>query len=191
MKGKLLVFSAPSGSGKTTIVHWLMENHPEFNLRFSVSCTTRPPRGQEKDGVDYFFLSPEEFRKKIGEKAFVEYEEVYEGRFYGTLRSQVETQLLGGDNVVFDVDVAGGCNIKNQYGSGALSIFIKPPSVEELRKRLVLRGTDSAEAVQARVAKAEKEMSYAPRFDHVVTNDDLAQAEDEVFALVKNFLEKE
>ncbi len=188
MKGKLLIFSAPSGSGKTTIVRWLMSNCPELGLRFSVSCTTRQPREKERNGVDYFFISEEEFRRKISENAFVEYEEVYEGCFYGTLRSQVETQLLRGENIVFDVDVAGGCNIKNLYGERALSIFIKPPSTNELRKRLLSRGTDSEETIAFRLAKAEKELAYAERFDCIVVNDDLAKAEKEVREIVENFL---
>ncbi len=165
-----------------------MEAHPEFRLRFSVSCTTRAPRGKEQHGVDYFFISPDEFRKKISENAFVEYEEVYAGCFYGTLRSQVETQLLQGDNVVFDVDVVGGCTIKSHFGSSALSIFVEPPSVEELRRRLIARGTDTPATIERRIAKAEKELAYAARFDHVVVNDDLAQAEQEVAALVSQFL---
>ena len=132
-KGKLIIFSAPSGSGKSTIVSWLMEKHPELRLAFSISCTSRQPRGTERDGVEYFFLTPEAFRAKIERDEFLEYEEVYEDRFYGTLKAQVEAQAERGENVVFDVDVKGGCNIKRHYGQRALSIFIQPPSVEVLR----------------------------------------------------------
>ncbi|MCD7714375.1 MAG: guanylate kinase [Prevotella sp.] len=188
MSGKLLIFSAPSGAGKTTIVRWLMGTHPEFRLHFSVSCTTRRPRLGEHDGVDYFFVGEEDFRKKIAEGAFIEYEEVYAGRFYGTLRSQVDAQLRQGENIIFDVDVAGGCNIKRQYGAQAMSIFIQPPSINELRRRLLLRGTDTAEAVDNRVAKAAKEMLFAEKYDHIVVNDNLARAESEVYKLVKAFL---
>ena len=130
MKGKLLIFSAPSGSGKSTIVQWLMKEHPELNLHFSVSCTTRAPRGAEKHGVEYFFLTPDDFRNKIAEDAFVEYEEVYTDKYYGTLRSQVDRQTARGENVTFDVDVKGGCNIKRQYRDEAMSIFVLPPSID-------------------------------------------------------------
>ena len=154
-KGKLIIFSAPSGSGKSTIVSWLMEKHPELRLAFSISCTSRQPRGTERDGVEYFFLTPEAFRAKIERDEFLEYEEVYEDRFYGTLKAQVEAQAERGENVVFDVDVKGGCNIKRHYGQRALSIFIQPPSVEVLRERLVGRATDTPEAIEQRIAKAE------------------------------------
>ena len=188
MKGKLLIFSAPSGSGKSTIVNWLMKEHPELNLYFSISCTSRPPRGTEQDGVEYYFLSPEEFRQRIENNEFLEYEEVYEGRFYGTLKAQVERQLDTGQNVVFDVDVKGGVNIKNFYGEQALSLFIQPPSVDELRRRLVGRGTDTPEAIENRLAKAEYEMTFAPQFDHIVVNDDLETAKAETLKLVSEFL---
>lgn len=188
MKGKLIIFSAPSGSGKSTIVNWLMQEHPELNLHFSISCTTRAPRGTEQHGVEYFFLSEEEFRKKIAENGFVEYEEVYPGRFYGTLKSQVENQCEAGENVVFDVDVKGGCNIKEQYGDEALSLFIQPPSVEELRRRLEGRGTDAPEVIEQRLSKAEYEMTFAPRFDHVVVNDDLETAKQTTLSLIQQFL---
>lgn len=184
----LIIFSAPSGSGKSTIVHWLMEHHPELRLAFSISCTSRPPRGTEQDGVDYFFLSPEAFRLKIEQDEFLEYEEVYKDRFYGTLKSQVENQLAAGQNVVFDVDVKGGCNIKKFYGERALSIFIQPPSIEELRHRLVGRGTDAPDVIEQRLARASYELTFAPRFDHIVVNDDLQQAEQEAYRLVSNFL---
>ncbi len=188
MDGRLFIFSAPSGSGKTTLVRWLMETHPELGLSFSVSCTTRAPRGTERDGVDYYFLTEEAFREKIRQGAFVEYEEVYKGRLYGTLHSEVEAQLERGINVVFDVDVVGGCNIKRQYGPRAVSIFVKPPSINELRRRLVARGTDSAEMIENRLAKAETELSYAKEFDHVVVNDDLHQAQEEVLQIVRSAL---
>lgn len=188
-KGKLIIFSAPSGSGKSTIVKYLMDNHPELNLAFSISATTRAPRGTEKNGVEYLFLSEDEFRRKIANDEFLEHEEVYPGRFYGTLKSQVDTQTARGENVVFDVDVKGGCNIKKFYGSRALSIFIQAPSIDELRKRLIGRGTDSAEAIDGRIAKASYEMTFAPQFDHIVVNDDLQKAEKETYEIVKKFLE--
>ena len=185
----MIIFSAPSGSGKSTIVKYLMEKHPELNLAFSISATTRAPRGTEKNGVEYLFLSEDEFRKKIADGEFLEYEEVYPGRFYGTLKSQVDSQTALGENVVFDVDVKGGCNIKKFYGSRALSIFIQAPSIDELRKRLIGRGTDSAEAIDGRIAKASYEMTFAPQFDHIVVNDDLQKAEKETYEIVKKFLE--
>ena len=189
-KGKLIIFSAPSGSGKSTIVSWLMKEHPELRLAFSVSCTSRPPRGTERNGVEYFFLSPEAFREKIARNEFLEYEEVYENRFYGTLKSQVESQAERGENVVFDVDVKGGCNIKRHYGHNALSIFIQPPSVETLRQRLQRRGTDTPEAIEQRLAKAKYELGFAPQFDHIVVNDDLATAEQETYDIVSQFLDE-
>lgn len=189
-KGKLLIFCAPSGSGKSTLVQWLMKEHPELNLRFSISCTTRQPRGTEQNGVEYFFISPEEFRKKIAEEAFVEYEEVYTDKFYGTLKSQVQTQIERGENVLFDIDVKGGCNIKRLYGDEALSLFIQPPSIDELRRRLTGRGTDSPEMVEQRLAKAEYEMSFAAQFDRIIVNDDLEKAKEEVFSVIKDFLDR-
>lgn len=190
MKGKLIIVSAPSGSGKSTIISWLMK-HPELRLAFSISCTSRPPRGSERNGVEYFFLTPDEFRRRIEADEFLEYEEVYEGRFYGTLKSQVEHQLSQGQNVVFDVDVKGGCSLKKYFGDRALSIFIQPPSVEELRRRLENRGTDSPEVIADRVAKAEYELTFAPMFDRVVVNDDLETAQQEAYGLVSSFLEIE
>lgn len=187
-KGKLLIFSAPSGSGKSTIIGWLMENHPELNLAFSISCTSRQPRGTEQDGVEYFFITAEEFRRRIEAGEFLEYEEVYENRFYGTLKSQVERQLKAGQNVVFDVDVKGGVNIKKYYGDKALSVFIQPPSVEELRRRLLARNTDSEEMIAQRVAKAEYELTFAPQFDRILVNDDLQTALNEAYELVSNFI---
>lgn len=186
-KGKMLIVSAPSGSGKSTIVNWLMKEHPELRLYFSISCTSREPRGTEQNGVEYFFLTPEEFKAKIANGEFLEYEEVYADRFYGTLKAQVEHQLEAGQNVVFDVDVKGGVNIKKYYGDRAMSLFIQPPSVEELRRRLEGRGTDTPEAIENRLAKAEYELTFAPQFDHVVVNDDLATAEQETLKLVKKF----
>ena len=188
MKGKLIIVSAPSGSGKSTIVRWLMEQHPELKLYFSVSCTSRQPRGTEQDGVDYFFLQPDEFRQKIANGEFLEYEEVYTDRFYGTLKAQVERQREAGQNVVFDVDVKGGVNIKRYYGDEAMSLFIQPPSVEELRRRLKGRATDTPEAIQQRLDKAEYELTFAPKFDHIVVNDDLETAKQEALRLLKDFL---
>jgi len=188
MKGKLIIVSAPSGSGKSTIVQWLMKEHPELRLYFSISCTSRAPRGTEQNGVEYFFLTPEEFKAKIADNEFLEYEEVYENRFYGTLKQQVENQRNQGQNVVFDVDVKGGVNIKRYYGDEALSLFIQPPSVAELRRRLEGRGTDSAEAIEQRLAKAEYELTFAPQFDHVIVNDDLEKAKQETLDIVSQFL---
>ena len=188
-KGKLIIFSAPSGSGKSTIVKYLMDNHPELNLAFSISATTRAPRGTEKNGVEYLFLSEDEFRRKIANDEFLEHEEVYPGRFYGTLKSQVDTQTARGENVVFDVDVKGGCNIKKFYGGRGRGVFIQAPSIDELRKRLIGRGTDSAEASGGRIAKASYEMTFAPQFDHIVVNDNLQKAEKETYEIVKKFLE--
>ncbi len=187
-QGKLLIFSAPSGSGKSTIVQWLMQEHPELNMHFSISCTTRQPRGTEQNGVEYFFLTPEEFKAKIAKDEFVEYEEVYTDKFYGTLKSQVTSQTAKGDNVVFDIDVKGGCNIKQQYGAQALSIFIQPPSLEELRRRLVGRATDAPEVIEQRLAKAEYELSFAPKFDTVVVSDDLETAKQETLEKIRKFL---
>ena len=189
--GKCIIFSAPSGSGKSTIVQWLMAEHPELRLAFSISATSRPPRGTEQHGVEYFFLSPEEFRSRIAANEFLEYEEVYQDRFYGTLKEQVDNQLKAGQNVVFDVDVKGGCNIKEHYGSKALSVFIQPPSVEELRRRLIGRATDSMEQIEQRVAKAEYEMSFAPQFDRIVINDNLDEAKQQTLDTLRKFLSGE
>ena len=187
-RGKLIIFSAPSGTGKSTIISWLMKEHKELNLAFSISCTSRAPRGTEQNGVEYFFLTPEEFRMRIEDDEFLEYEEVYEDRFYGTLKSQVERQLEAGQNVVFDVDVKGGVNIKKYYGDESMSLFIQPPSVEELRRRLVGRGTDTPEAIAERLAKAEYEMTFASQFDHIIVNDDLDAAKQETLSVVEEFL---
>ena len=190
MKGKLIIISAPSGSGKSTIINWLMNEHPELNLAFSVSCTSRPPRGTEQNGVEYFFLTPEAFRQRIANDEFLEYEEVYEGRFYGTLKAQVEQQRTDEQNVVFDVDVKGGCNIKQHYGDEALSLFIQPPSIEALRQRLEGRGTDSSEVIEQRLQRAAFELTFAEKFDRVVINDDLATAEAEAYRIIKSFIDK-
>ena len=184
---KLIIFSAPSGSGKSTIINYLLTQN--LNLAFSISATSRPPRGTERDGVEYFFLTPEEFRRRIADDEFLEYEEVYHDRFYGTLKAQVEKQLADGQNVVFDVDVVGGCNIKKFYGDRALSVFIQPPSVEELRRRLVGRGTDTPEVIEDRVARAQYELSFAPKFDKVIVNDDLEKAKAEALEVITQFLQ--
>lgn len=186
--GKLIIFSAPSGSGKSTIINYLLTQH--LNLAFSISATSRAPRGTEQHGVEYFFMTPDEFRRRIAAGDFLEYEEVYPDRFYGTLKEQVERQLADGQNVVFDVDVVGGCNIKQFYGERALSVFIQPPSVEELRKRLVGRGTDAPEVIESRIAKAEYELSFAPKFDTVIVNDDLETAKAEALKVIQDFLNR-
>ena len=187
-RGKLIIFSAPSGTGKSTIISWLMKEHKELNLAFSISCTSRAPRGTEQNGVEYFFLTPEEFRMRIEDDEFLEYEEVYEDRFYGTLKSQVEHQLEAGQNVVFDVDVKGGVNIKNFYGDKALSIFIQPPSIGELRRRLESRGTDAPDVIDQRIARAEFELTFAEKFDRIVINDILEYAEADVLEIIQTFL---
>ena len=187
MRGKCLIFSAPSGSGKSTIVQWLLQ-HPELKMVFSISATSRAPRGTEKNGVEYFFLSADEFRARIANDEFLEYEEVYSGCFYGTLKEQVEKRLNEGMNVVFDVDVVGGCNIKKYYGEQALSMFIQPPSIEELERRLKNRGTDSDEMIAKRVAKASYELTFAPKFDVVIVNDNLDEAQQKALSTIKSFL---
>ena len=187
-KGKMIIVSAPSGSGKSTIVNWLMQEHPELNLYFSVSCTSRAPRGTEQNGVVYFFISPEEFKEKIARGEFLEYEEVYEDRFYGTLKEQVESQRMNGENVVFDVDVKGGCSIKQYYGDEALSLFIQPPSIDELKRRLMNRGTDSLEDIEKRLSKASYELTFAEKFDKILINDDLEIAKTKALEIVSEFL---
>lgn len=186
MAGKLIIFSAPSGSGKSTIIDHLLEK--DLNLYFSISATSRPPRGKEQDGVEYFFLSPQEFKERIANNEFLEYEEVYPDRFYGTLKSQVEKQTQAGQNVIFDVDVVGGCNIKNYFGSKALSIFIQPPSIEELRKRLIGRATDTPQIIEQRISKAEYELGFASKFDKTIINDNLEKAQQEAYQIIKDFL---
>ena len=183
---KLIIFSAPSGSGKSTIINYLLAQH--LNLAFSISATSRAPRGTERDGVEYFFLTPDEFRRRIEAGEFLEYEEVYKDRFYGTLKSQAEKQLADGQNVIFDVDVGGGCNIKQFYGDRALSVFIQPPSIEELRHRLEGRGTDAPEVIESRLAKAAYELTFAPKFDRVIVNDDLEKAKAEALQVISDFL---
>lgn len=186
--GKLIIFSAPSGSGKSTIISYLMRQG--LGLAFSISATSRAPRGSEQHGVEYFFLTPEEFRSRIAAGEFLEYEEVYPDRFYGTLKAQVERQLEAGQHVVFDVDVVGGCNIKEYYGDRALSLFIQPPSIEELRRRLEGRGTDAPEVIQQRLDKAEYELSFAPKFDKVIINDNLETAKADALAVIRSFIEE-
>ncbi len=188
-KGKLIIFSAPSGAGKTTIVHWLMSRVP--GLAFSVSATSRQIRPGETDGKDYHFLSVDDFKQKIRSNAFVEWEEVYENQFYGTLISEVERLRNEGKHVVFDVDVKGGMNIKRLYGNDALAIFIQPPSIEELEKRLRLRNTDDDESIRKRVKKAGYELQYAKHFDVVIVNDKLEEAKQKTLEVVTQFLNKE
>lgn len=186
-KGKLLIFSAPSGSGKTTLVKYLMQHMD--NLSFSISATSRKIRGGEKDSKDYYFLSANEFRKKIANDEFVEWEEVYTDKYYGTLKSEVERIRNKGQNVVFDVDVVGGVNIKKMYGEDALAIFVMPPSVEILKQRLTNRGTDSDNDIKIRIDKAEYELSFANKFDIVIVNDNLEKAQKETFEVVRKFVE--
>lgn len=187
MSNKVIIFSAPSGSGKSTIVSHILKLHPE--MEFSVSATSRAPRGQERNGIEYHFFTADEFRKMIAEDKFVEYEEVYAGSLYGTLKSEVQRIWDKGHVIIFDVDVKGGVNLKKYFGDKALSVFIQAPSVEELRKRLVARGTDSAEAIAKRVAKASEEMTYADKFDYILVNDDLQKAYAEAEKVVDDFLQ--
>lgn len=186
-EARVVIFCAPSGSGKSTIINSLMPR-PELNLAFSVSATTRPPRGQERDGIEYIFLSPELFREHIKNNDFIEYEEVYADRFYGTLKAQVERQLAAGQNVVFDVDVHGGMRLKEYFGERALSLFIQPPSIDALRQRLEGRATDAPEVIQQRLDRAEYELSFAPRFDHIVVNDDLEVAKADAYQAISHFI---
>ncbi len=186
-QGKLIVFSAPSGSGKSTIINHLMEQG--LNLHFSISATSRPPRGREQNGVEYYFLSPEEFRARIEAGDFLEYVEVYKDRFYGTLREEVDLRLRKGENVVLDIDVVGAERIKAIYGGQALMLFIQPPSIAALRERLEGRGTDAPEVINDRIARAEFELTFAPKFDAVVVNDDLQVAQAEAQRIIKTFLE--
>ncbi len=186
MKGKLVIISAPSGAGKSTIVRHLLGKG--LSLEFSVSATTRMPRGKEKNGKEYYFLSVDEFRKKIAGGDFIEWEEVYSDQLYGTLKSEIGRICETGRSILFDVDVKGGIHLKNIYGTRALSIFIMPPSVNELERRLLTRGTDDPEKIKMRVAKAEQEMKLAGEFDNIVVNDNLEQAETEVYGLVSSFI---
>src|SRR4030042_3763331 len=186
MDGKLIIFSAPSGSGKTTIVHYLLKRG--LPLEFSVSACTREPRGDEKDGKDYYFISVEEFTYKIKNKEFIEWEEVYTGQFYGTLKSELDRIWKVKKNVLFDVDVAGGRNLKKQFGNRALAIFVMPTSIEELEKRLRKRGTESDSEIRTRLKKARKELTFAKSFDFVLINDDLEMAVDKAFEVANKFL---
>jgi len=201
--GRLIIFAAPSGSGKSTIIDYIMHqlndvpdgDSPSFGggggrLHFSISATSRAPRGKEQNGVEYFFLTPDEFRQKIANDEFIEYEEVYVDKYYGTLKSQVDKQLAAGENVVLDVDVNGAMNIKKIYGNRALSIFIQPPSIEELRRRLESRATDAPEVIEQRIERAKYELAQAEHFDEVVINDVLEVAQVEALALVEDFLEE-
>jgi guanylate kinase len=189
MDNKVVIFSAPSGAGKSTIVNHLLGLHPE--LEFSISATSRAPRGQEQHGVEYYFYTADEFRQMISEDKFVEYEEVYPGSFYGTLRSEVERIWAKGNAIVFDIDVQGGVNLKRIFGEQAFSVFIQAPSVETLRQRLVGRGTDSEEAIEKRVAKAASEMEFAAgKFDYVLVNDDLQTALTEAEGIIDDFMKK-
>jgi guanylate kinase len=187
MLGKLIIFSAPSGAGKTTIVRHLLDQ--DLNLEFSISATSRGKRHTETDGKDYYFLSPEEFRSNIDNNEFLEWEEVYQGTFYGTLKSEVERIRENGMNVIFDVDVVGGCNIKKYYGDQALAIFVQPPSVEELRNRLISRSTDTPEVIEKRVQKAEYELTFANQFDLIIVNDQLGKAFEEAEKCIREFID--
>lgn len=182
----MIIVSAPSGSGKSTLINYLMTQFS--NLEFSISATSRAPRGEEKNGVEYYFLTPDEFRKKIDNGEFLEFEEVYKDKFYGTLKSEVSRINGKGNVVIFDVDVVGGCNIKKMYGDNALSIFIMPPSINTLKERLLKRATDSLEVINDRVEKASKEMTYAPRFDRIVVNDDLESTKGLMKKIVGEFI---
>jgi guanylate kinase len=183
---KMIIFSAPSGAGKSTIISHLVKSG--FGLEFSISATTRAPRGTEKNGVEYYFHTVEEFENHIANNDFVEYEQVYEGRYYGTLKSELDRIWGKGNVVLFDVDVVGGVNLKKKFGEQALSVFVKPPSVEELRKRLIGRSTDSSEEIAKRIAKAEQELSYASQFDKIIVNDDLSVAITDAVNVLSDFL---
>jgi guanylate kinase len=186
MNGKLVIISAPSGAGKSTIVKHLLEK--ALNLEFSISATTRNPRGKEKDGKEYYFMSVKEFRNRVRRGKFIEWQEVYNNQLYGTLKSEIERIWANGNHVLFDVDVKGGVNLKNLFGHKAISIFVMPPSLNELEKRLVKRGTDEPTKIRIRVEKAEEEMKLADQFDNIVINDNLERAVNEAYSLVKSFL---
>lgn len=187
-EGKLIIFSAPSGAGKTTIVHHLLKKVP--SLEFSISATTRLPRGDEQNEKDYYFISKEEFLHLIAKKHFVEFEEVYSGTFYGTLRTEIERIWAKGHTVIFDIDVEGGLHLKRKYGEQALAVFVQPPSLEVLKERLAGRGTDSPEKLKERFEKAEKELNYAPKFDIILKNYELDRACEEAEKLVTEFLKR-
>ncbi|MCE5332755.1 MAG: guanylate kinase [Bacteroidales bacterium] len=186
MSGKLIIFSAPSGAGKSTLVHHLLKEN--LQLEFSVSATSRKPRGTEQHGVDYYYLSPAEFRERIANNEFIEYEEVYPDLLYGTLRSEIDRISAKGNNIIFDVDVVGGLNIKKQFGERALAVFIAPPDIDELLNRLKSRGTDTPEMIAKRVDKAEFEMTFASRFDVIIVNDNLEKAKREAETTIREFI---
>ena len=188
MSGKVIIFSAPSGAGKSTIVNHMLGLYPE--LEFSISATSRAPRGSEQDGIEYYFFTADKFREMVAADMFIEHEEVYPGSFYGTLKSEVERIWAKGHTIVFDIDVQGGMNLKRIFGDRALSVFIQAPSVEILRERLIGRGTDSEEAIEKRVAKAAEEISFSDRFDYILVNDDLSKAFEEAERVIGNFLKK-
>lgn len=190
MAGKVIIISAPSGSGKSTIIKGIMERG-KINMQFSVSATNRAPRGREQDGIDYHFLSDEAFQKAIDDDAFLEYEEVYPGRFYGTLKSEIERIGRAGSNVILDIDVNGALRVKKQLGKQSLALFIQPPSIEELRKRLQNRGTDSAESIDSRIARAAYELEQAPLYDVTIVNDDLQAAIHQAEKVIREFLDEE
>ena len=185
--GKLIVFSAPSGSGKTTLVRYLLKQ--SLPLGFSISATSRQPRGAEKEGEDYYFMSPGQFQKQILQDAFLEYEEVYQGLFYGTLHTELHRLWEQGKHILFDIDVKGGLNIKKKYPDNTLSIFVQPPSIDVLKKRLQNRATDSEQKIEERIHKAQLEMTFASQFDHILVNDNLEKAKKEAVQLVTNFIE--
>jgi len=187
MKGKCILFSAPSGAGKTTIVHYLLSR--ESRLEFSVSACSRAPRANEKHGVDYYFFSVDEFQNRIAAGDFIEWEEVYPGSYYGTLRSEIERIHAKGNHVLFDIDVMGGINLKKIFGNEAISIFVMPPSLEILKERLISRGSDSRETIEKRITKASWEMEQAPHFDVIVFNDEITRSREEALKLVRNFIE--
>jgi len=186
-KGKLLVFSAPSGSGKTTIVRHLLQQD-DLNLEFSISAATREPRGEEVDGKDYYFISISDFKKHIKAEDFIEWEEVYRDNFYGTLKTEVERIWAKGKNVIFDIDVAGGLRIKSKFSQETLAVFVKPPSVDELKRRLKERSTETDDKINMRIAKAHVELATAPQFDKVIKNYDLDVAKQDAYELVKDFI---
>lgn len=188
MEGKLIIFSAPSGAGKTTIVKYIISKFQ--NVRFSVSATTRALRGDEQDGRDYYFISKEDFLHRVAKQQFIEFEEVYAGTYYGTLKSEIDRIWAEGNNVIFDLDVEGGLRLKKKYEDKALAIFVQPPSLEVLKERLRGRGTDSEETLRERIAKAEKELSYAGKFDYILQNDDLEIACAEAEKRIQEFLKK-